>query len=488
MKNPFKKDPDPFAASRYEGIFRSVRTRDRHVPWVFRHRWAGVALLVFGIIAGMAGYAIYFYYHLQGNVQVDIPNVAERDEEREPFNALLVGSDSRVGLTPEEQLDFGAGAVGGERADTLILAHIDPEANKVTMIQFPRDLYVAIPGLGSNKINSALLSTDDMKGQERLVATVEELTHLDINTYAQVNIAGFRDVVDAIGGVELCITEPVPFDPKTGIEITEEELPLVKFDGERALRFVRSRNFPTGDFERIKNQQRFLSAAINKVTSVETLISLGRIKRLADAAGENLKIDRHTSLKELYELGRRFRSFDPQNYEAYTAPNLGIGANEAGSVVLPDLETMEVMFRAVGRNESPAEADGVPDIDVSTVNVAVLNGTFIEGIAAAAAEDLRAATTINGMSVQISDENIANAERSNYKRTVIRFDPSGPGIDEKVELLRAAIPDAKLVEGDMETDADAEVIVGQRPFETKKVVQILPLPLPKPAAVPEECR
>jgi LCP family protein required for cell wall assembly len=483
MKNPFKKKaPDPFASSRFDGMLKGGRVKERHRPWLFRHTWAWVSLLVLVLLGCVAGYGIYYYYHLQGKIQEDVPEVVP--EEEGPFNVLLIGSDSRQGLTEEEKVDFGAADVGGERADTIIVAHIDPQANHVTMVQFPRDLYVPIPSLGSNKINSAL-----MGGKGELVKTVSDLTGIQINNYAQVNIAGFRDVVDAIGGVDICITEPVPFDPQTGIEVTQEEIdesPLVHFDGERALRFVRSRNFPTGDFERIRNQQRFLSAAIDKALNVGMIFDLGKVKRLADAAGENLRIDKGTNLRELIDIAQRFRSFNPENYEAYTAPNLGTSTNEAGSVVLPDMEAMKVMFDAIKNNESPDEATDVPDVDVSTINVGVYNGTFEEGVAAAAAEDLKSATTIVGETINIVE--VANADNFNVKEAFIRYDPEDEGARKKAELIAAAIPDVELKRGETPVGVDVEVVVGKRPFKTQKIVQIDPIPLPKPGETPEGCR
>jgi LCP family protein required for cell wall assembly len=485
MKNPFKRQPDPFAASRYEGMFRGARTRQRRKPWLLRHRWAWVSLIVLILIGAGAGYAAYQYFSLQGDLQEDIDNVKEADEG-EPFNVLLVGSDSREGLTEEEKLSFGADDEGvtGERADTLILAHIDPAENHVTMVQFPRDLYVPLSTGEENKINAALET-----GKKALVQTVQDLTGLEINRYAQVNIAGFREVVDAIGGVDICITEPVPFDKQTGIEITQEEIdesPLVHFDGERALRFVRSRNFPNGDFGRIQNQQRFLSAALNKVTSIGTLMSPGRIGKLMAAARKNVKIDSGTDLTELRATLNRFRSFDPENYEAYTAPNLGLGWAGDASIVVADFETMEVMFDAIARNESPAEADNAPDIDVTTVNVGVYNGTFEEGIASAAADKLKAAITVGGDSVNIAD--IANADRSNYKGVVVRYDPEALDIEAKVELLEAALPTARFKEVDQTfVGVDIEVIVGKGRFAPEKVVQIKALPLPEPGEVPADC-
>lgn len=485
MRNPFKKKPDPFASSRYDAMFRGARTRQRKKPWLFRHRWAWVSLLVVALIASGVGYAAYQYYSLQGDVQRPIDEVEEA-EEGMPFNVLLVGSDSREGLTEEEQQSFGADDEGveGERADTLILAHIDPAENKVTMVQFPRDLYVPLSTGEEDKINAALET-----GQGALVKTVEDLTGLEVNRYAQVNISGFREVVDAIGGVSICITEPIPFDKQTGIEVTQEEIdesPLIEFDGERALRFVRSRNFPNGDFGRIQNQQRFLSAALNKVTSVGTILSPGRIGKLMAAARKNVEIDDKTDLTELRSTLNRFKNFDPENYEAYTAPNLGVGFAGEASIVVPDFDTMTVMFDAIARNESPADADNAPDIDVTTLNVGVYNGSFKVGVAAEAAEKLEEAVTVGGETINIVD--VANADRTNYKGTIIRYDPNSVDIEKKLELIQAALPEAKLKEvKETPVGVDIEVIVGKGKFVTEKVVQINPIPLPEPGDVPADC-
>lgn len=487
MNNPFKRRRDPFANDAWGGVIKSVRSKERRRPWVFRARWRWITALIVILIAGGAAFGAYLYYHLQGRVQVPIDEVEGTENEMDPFNVLLVGSDSRTGLTEDEKERLGAddesaeGAVTGERADTLILAHVDPETNHVTMVQFPRDLYVPIAGGPEDKIAHALL-----EGRRALVRTVEDLTGLDVNHYAQVNIAGFLDLVDAIGGVKLCLTEPIPFDEQTGIEVTEEELPVVEFDGERALRFVRARSvFATGDFARIQNQQKFLSAAISKVTSLGTLLDFGRVRKLYSAAGDYLKIDQGTGLTEIYDISKRFRSFTPDHYEAYTAPNLGSATNEAGSVVLPDEPTMEVLFEALADNESPAAADGVPDVDVSTIEVAVLNGTLEDGKAQGAAEALTQATAVQGESVDVVD--VANADRFTYKATVIRYDESAEGIQEKIELIAAALPQARLKAGDTAT-ADIEVIVGRKRFETEKIVQLTPLELPPPGSQPEECR
>jgi LCP family protein required for cell wall assembly len=470
---PFKKESDPFASSRYSAIVKSVRVREREH---MRYWWQWAVLGFFALIIILAGFGIWRYFKLAGDTACGAGCRTDQLAEGKPFNALLIGSDNRGDLTPEEQELLGARAVGGDRADTLILAHVDPATNRVVMVQFPRDLYVPLYGGGTNKINSALLG-----GPNDLIRTVKQMTGLKIHHYVQVNIAGFRDIVDAIGGVEICITEPIPFDPQTGIEVTEEEVGLVKFDGDRALRFVRSRNFPTGDFERIQNQQKFVSAALNKATSSGTLFQPQRILRLMDVAGKNLKTD--LSPLALRGFLDRLRAFDPQTYEAYTVPNLGTTTNEAGSVVLPDEEAMDILWDAIDANESPAEADGVPDIEPSTVRVAVYNGTFVEGVASTVAEGLRAATESPDGSVEIVE--VANADRATYKKTVIRYQPEAKHL---AELVAAAMPQAELLEGQTKRGTDVAVVVGEDGYETQELIQLHPIPLPKPEDPPKECR
>ncbi|HYP23802.1 MAG TPA: LCP family protein [Actinomycetota bacterium] len=470
----WRKEPDPFAPDAMDRTTRGRLRRRR------RRRWqiAGITLSLL-LLAG-TGTLKYLYDRLEDIVQEPVPEVKAEEDELDPFNALLVGSDSREGLTEEEQLAFGAEEVGGQRADTIILAHVDPADNRVTMIQFPRDLYVPIDGAGSNKVNTAL-----MNGPSPLVRTIEDLTEIEINHYAQINIAGFRDIVDAIGGVEICIPDPIPFDPKTGIEVPEEETGMVKFDGERALRFVRSRNYASGDFERIANQQKFMSAALRKVTSTSTFFRPNRIVALYRAVGDNLVLDEGTKLSRLRSIAQRLRSFDPETYEAYIVPNLGTATNEAGSVVLPDDEAMQVMFDAVAANESPADADGVPDVDPSTIRVGIYNGSGIEGAADSGAFALDEATAHGEKRIDIVE--IGNAPRTDFKKTVVRYDDSNLGSLEQAGLIAAALPGARVQERKVPDGVDVMVIVGAS-FETQRLVRIEPIELPAPADPPPECR
>jgi LCP family protein required for cell wall assembly len=449
-----------------------------------------IPLIVLIVLLAVGGYLTYRYFDLQGDIGVP-PDITDEDPpEGKPFNALLVGSDSREGLTPEEQERLGAddetpeGPITGERADTLILAHVDPATDRVTMVQFPRDLYVPLAGGGRGKIASAL---ED--GKQALVNTVKNLTGLSISKYVQINIAGFRDLVDAIDGVDVCIPEPIPFDAATGIQIKRPG--MIHFDGDRAIRFVRSRKvFAEGDLARIQNQQKFISAAIDKIASTDTIFHLGRINALVEIAGKNLRTS-ETPLG-LLRLARRFRSFDPRRLEAYTAPNLGpVEHPVAGSIVAADRPAMRVMWEAIAENRSPADADEVPGVDPDDISVGVYNGTYEEGIAAAAARKLARATTTSRGSVDIDPGDVTNADRFDYRRTLIRYDRAEPGAKRKAMFVAAAVPGAKVERArpdEIESDVDVAVIVGRRPFRTKQVVLIEPLPIPKPGALPAACR
>jgi LCP family protein required for cell wall assembly len=459
------REPDPFSTYQDSGVFRSVRRRERkHM----RHRWQWIVLGICLVIIGLSGYSLWFYYHTQGKIQD--PALGGRPVGAgSPFNVLLVGSDSRGTFTPEEQEELGAHAVGGERADSLILARIDPSTNRVVMVQFPRDYYVEIAGKGEDRISSALND-----GRETLVRTVEQLTGLEVNHYVQVNLAGFRDLVDAIGGVEVCIPEPIPFDRQTGIEVTEDEVGMINFGGDRALRFVRARKvFGGGDFDRIRNQQRFLAAAIDKAMSRTTLLRPDRIVRMGNVAGDNMKVDRDTDLRELARIGGRFREFTPDTYEVYTAPHLGTARVGGASVVMPNEPVMEVLFDAMRRNRSPLETTQVPPIEPDTIRVGVYNGTFEAGVAGDVADSLRAATDGGNGGVDIVE--VANADRFGFENTIIRYREEAENM---ARLVAAAMPNAELREGPTRRGIDVAVIVGERGMRTRPIVQLIPIPIP----------
>jgi hypothetical protein len=194
-------------------------------------------------------------------------------------------------------------------------------------------------------------------------------------------------------------------------------------------------------------------------------------------------IDDKTSLFALRDLAQRFRSFDPETYEAYTVPNLGPGMVGEAAVVLPDTQAMKVMFDALKENRSPHEAAGGLDIDPSTVRVGVYNGTGREGAATKASKELVGATRLGTSVLNVVE--VANAASSKLVGTIVRYRSNEARA--KAELIAQAIPGAKLQRRKVPKKIDVEVLVG-RIFETRRVVQIRPIPLPRPSEPPAECR
>jgi LCP family protein required for cell wall assembly len=202
------------------------------------------------------------------------PEIAGVCDDR-ACNYLLLGSDSREGLTPEEQVAFGTDEdIGGEnRSDTIILVHTEPDQKQATFISFPRDLWVEIPGQGFGKINSAFEGGIDGGGAQRVAKTVKALSGLNINHVMYVDLAGFKGLVDALGGVDMCVPYPMQ-DPLTGLDI---EAGCQRFDGFTALAYVRTRHQPCDtvpDFARIGRQQQFMRAVISKLLSPGELLRL----------------------------------------------------------------------------------------------------------------------------------------------------------------------------------------------------------------------
>jgi len=212
-----------------------------------------------------------------------------------PQNILVLGSDSRANLTPEEQAAQGdEGDVPGQRADTIILLHVDPATGKSVVVHFPRDLRVLISGTGEpNKINTAFGG-----GPRRMIQTIEDYTGLSINHYVEVDFAGFKDIVDAMGGVEICIEQPLV---DRVAELYLPEVGCYLLGGKMALAFVRARSVEGDlipDFSRIARQQQFLRAVLNR-TSIFSLPSV------AKAVIDSISVDAGISVTDMYDISKR---------------------------------------------------------------------------------------------------------------------------------------------------------------------------------------
>lgn len=178
-------------------------------------------------------------------------------------NWLLVGSDSRQGLTEQQirELDTGDQAdAGGARTDTMMLLHIPSGSGAATLISLPRDTLASIDGHGENKLNAAFA----FGGPTLLTRTVEEATGLHVDHYLQVGFGGFVGVTDAVGGVQMCLNSSVQ-DPLINLDLKPG---CQNLDGDQALKYARSRHaFAGGDLDRVQHQRQFLSALLKKASS-----------------------------------------------------------------------------------------------------------------------------------------------------------------------------------------------------------------------------
>ncbi|MDU0479166.1 LCP family protein [Staphylococcus chromogenes] len=247
-------------------------------------------------------------------------------------NWLLVGSDSRQGLSQEEIDKLQTGDdIGIGRTDTIMLLHI-PKSGQPTLVSIPRDSYVNIPGYGQDKINSAFTNG----GPQLLTTTVEQATGLHIDHYAEIGFGGFAGMVDAVGGVNICVEQPIDDD------VINYHVPAgcQDMDGPSALSFVRTRHSAMGDLDRVQRQRQFFSALMDKATSAGTLANPFRVFPLITKVGSSFIVGEGDHSWDLARLALAMRS----GVKNETVPIGGFGDYAVGSVVLWDEAASEALF------------------------------------------------------------------------------------------------------------------------------------------------
>lgn len=281
-------------------------------------------------------------------------------------NVLLVGSDTRAGVGNR----FGSAAtIGGQRSDTVILAHVPPGHGKPTLVSFPRDSYVEIPNYTDasgvdhpahmDKLNTAYSSG----GYLLLVRTIEALSGLHIDHYVEVNFAGFQKMVDAVGGVTLC-AHTTRNDPANGPQGGSDDFMTAgvhrNVSGAVALAFVRDRHsFANEDISRIQDQQYFISQLIRKVDSVGTLLHIGHVTSLLDAVNHSVRLDAGLKFDQIVALVRRLRHVDPAHVRFVTLPFTTSNGTAtvngvSASVVLLDRAKDQALFDGLRSKPSPS--------------------------------------------------------------------------------------------------------------------------------------
>jgi LCP family protein required for cell wall assembly len=265
-------------------------------------------------------------------------------------NWLIVGSDSRADLTEAQKKALATGDAAGSRTDTIMIVHTG--SKKTTLLSLPRDTYVPIPGHGRNKLNAAFA----FGGASLLVQTVEGVTGLHIDHYAEIGFGGFASMVDAVGGVTLCLSAPLS-DGNAGINLPAG---CQKLNGAQALGYVRSRKFATGDLERVQHQRQFLSALLSKVASPGTLINPFKSIPLGYDAVDALTVDKGSHIWDVISLGLALRDAGGGKGYTLTVPISGFeNVSGVGSVVLWNRTQALELFAAL-KNDQPIPAALVP--------------------------------------------------------------------------------------------------------------------------------
>jgi LCP family protein required for cell wall assembly len=258
---------------------------------------------------------------------------------------LLVGSDSREGLSKAEQKKLGTGSVAGQRTDTIMLVY-RPVSGKPVLVSLPRDSYVTVPGHGENKINAAYA----IGGPHLLVQTVEQATGLRVDGYAEVGFGGFVSVIDALDGIRMCIP--------AAIKDRDSHLDLKKgcqtLDGTTALGYVRMRKAdPRGDLGRVERQRQMLAAVAAKAASPATLLDPVRYWRLSTATASAVKVGQSTTLLDAGQAALAMRTVSAGDGLTLTVPVSNPGySTPVGSAVLWDSSAAQDMFAAIARGDT----------------------------------------------------------------------------------------------------------------------------------------
>jgi len=271
----------------------------------------------------------------------------------QPMNILLVGSDSRAGLSRRQLGRIQTVQVPGQRTDTIMILHLSPRRDRAVLVSLPRDLRTEIDG-HTSKINAAFA----LGGPDLLVKTVERTTGLPINHYAEIDFAGFLKVVDALGGITLC--------NRSGHRLDDSYANLHMapgchhLNGIQALAFVRARHVDS-DFGRIGRQQEFMRAVVAKLESKGNLADLPKLMRIADIATDHLETDHTLSTATAIGWARRLGKLDPASIDMRVYPSVAAPPRCAGCAAFVDpLPAARILMRAMARDAAQLPPIGLP--------------------------------------------------------------------------------------------------------------------------------
>jgi len=368
-----------------------------------------------------------FYYVFRGlNAPIESGSDPNTSTSTDEFvkggrqNILLLGMDAGTIGAKEEY--------NRHRTDTIIVVSLDKKNKDVKILSIPRDTRVRVGGFGIQKINAAMA----YGGADLAVKTVKDFLGVPIHNYVAIKLSSFRNIVDALGGIEMDVKEEMKYtDPSVGgISINIQPGKQI-LDGKKAEEFVRYRSYPEGDIGRVKAQQQFMEALIKQTLRPATILKL---PKLIDIVQENVETD--IQPLELASLANFARQIKQENIKMYMIP--GEGKYISGiSYFIPYQNQMNEMIDEIF-------------FDDGSIKVAVLNGNGEQGVASEVASRLES----QGFKVV----NVANADSFDYETTTIIY-PSGKKND--AEKIAEVLTKARIQEGKDNSITLPTIIVGK---------------------------
>ncbi|MFC8512519.1 LCP family protein [Streptomyces sp. NPDC057257] len=362
------------------------------------------------------------------------------------MNVLLVGTDGRDRITEQERRRYHLGGAPCHCTDTIMIVHISEDRERASVVSLPRDSYAMTPphvdettGRRHNghpiKINAAYAEG----GPNLTVQTVEDMTHVKIDHYLEVDFTSFMKTVDVLGGVKICTAEPLK-DTYTGLNLPAGTHTLM---GGQALQYVRARHVDgASDLGRMKRQQRFLAALIDRATSSGILLNPMKFRDVTRAVLGSVRADKGFGTDELLDLGRAMRNFSPSSSEFTTVPigQMGYVVKGIGSTLKWDTAKADRLFQDL-RDDKPltVHRPAAPqpvrvDVAPQQIRVQVENGTATAGLG----KRVDTALAATGFRTTHAP---ANATDRTVRRTVVEYDPRW---DRSARSLAAALPGSEL--------------------------------------------
>jgi len=331
-----------------------------------------------------------------GSTPADKPilSVDEQTGNPEPINIVLMGSDTRTG---KGNGGFGSSTlIGGQRSDTVIVLHIAADRKSAIAVSIPRDTIVTLPvckkdgkkvGGYRGRFNQAI----EIGGPGCTIKAVNDLSGLDIHNFMLVDFNGFKTIVDAIGGVPICLATDVN-DTKSGLKMSKGKHIV---QGEEALAFVRTRHGlgDGSDTSRIRRQQAFMSSLLRKVLSSGTLLNPAALLGVLNAATSSLTADPQLAdINNLKDLALSMKDLKPSNVTFTTLPwtpnadNATVSVNPVADAPIWDAIKNDTSWPPKGTTNSDQPLLKTPP---NVIHVNVLNGTGIKGKGKEVAKELR---------------------------------------------------------------------------------------------------